>query len=201
MSRPKIVCVLNKSETYDWDYVEKLQRGIAKQLKEFEFVTLYGSRWPRWWAKMELFDPHLTGDILYFDLDTVIVGPIDDLLVPRLPVVLADFNLPRPNFMATGVMWLPEYMRIHVWRDWIANPALHMQKHASHGDGGFLSRYFKAGALRWQDLIPGQIVSHKLHCKDGVPQGARVVCFHGNPRPRSVNWEVGKTLCSSSASR
>ena len=36
--------------------------------------------WPTWWAKMELCDPEIAGDLLFMDIDTVIVGPIDDFL-------------------------------------------------------------------------------------------------------------------------
>jgi hypothetical protein len=36
-----------------------------------------------------------------------------------------------------------------------------------------------------QNVIPG-IVSYKKHCRRGVPKDARVILFHGKPRP----WEV-----------
>ena len=38
-------------------------------------------------------------------------------------------------------------------------------------------------AARWG----ANVVSWKVHCKAGIPQGADVVCFHGRPRP----WEIG----------
>jgi hypothetical protein len=40
---------------------------------------------------------------------------------------------------------------------------------------------------RWQELVPDQVFSYKAHIRDrAVPPSARVVCFHGKPRP----WEV-----------
>jgi len=33
-------------------------------------------------------------------------------------------------------------------------------------------------------------VSYKVHCRAGVPAGARVVCFHGRPKP----WDPGVRL-------
>jgi hypothetical protein len=41
-----------------------------------------------------------------------------------------------------------------------------------------------------QDMVPG-IVSYKVHVKDngGPPSGTRVVCFHGQPKPRDVAHE------------
>ena len=43
--------------------------------------------WPHFWAKMELFDPSITGDFLYLDIDTVILGPIKDFLNRKRRVV------------------------------------------------------------------------------------------------------------------
>ena len=37
----------------------------------------------------------------------------------------------------------------------------------------------------WQDVLPGQLVSYKLH---GAPDSARLVKFHGVPKPHDVNW-------------
>lgn len=42
--------------------------------------------------------------------------------------------------------------------------------------------YGQSGLKRWQTEFPGQIVSFKEHCNDGVPIGARLVKFHGQPR-------------------
>ena len=43
------------------------------------------------------------------------------------------------------------------------------------------------GLDRWQDLYPGQVVSYKVHCKDGLPKDARLVKFHGKPRIHDCN--------------
>lgn len=54
-------------------------------------------KWPGFWAKMELFSPAMKDDFLFMDLDTVILGPIDDFLKPR----------PLTTF-GGALMWLPE---------------------------------------------------------------------------------------------
>jgi len=53
------------------------------------------------------------------------------------------------------------------------------------GDQGFLADHGLAGAQRWQSVVPGQICSYKVHdlARRGMPDNARVVCFHGQPRP------------------
>lgn len=188
--RRKVVCVLKRSETYDFDYIEKLEEGLDAHLKDFELQAIVDPPWPRWFSKMAMFDPQVKGDFLYLDLDTVIVGNIDQLFPGRL-TVLKDFGCKLENFMASGVMFIPESERDEIWRAWIENPEAQMAQHKSHGDGGFLSKFWKFKADRWQDIVPGQIVSYRFHVRGkGVPDNARVVCFHGNPRPRTVNWIV-----------
>jgi len=39
----------------------------------------------------------------------------------------------------------------------------------------------------WQQLYPGKVLSYKLDCKEGLPDGASIVRFHGRPRPHEVN--------------
>ncbi len=181
--RRKIACVLNKSPTYQSEYVGRLFDGISAHLRDFEFVAVQ-SMWPGWWSKMELFNPALGGDILYFDLDTIIVGPIDDLFTGKL-TLLSDFNVPK--LVETGVMFLPEADRAKVWDAWAPDPAAVRKKHYS--DGSFL-REFYGGAARWQDEVPGKIVSYKNHCQPFVPKGASVVCFHGLPKPKDIGWKL-----------
>jgi hypothetical protein len=185
----KVVCVLKRSDDYDFDYVDKIERGLGKFLPGFELETITDPPWPRWWSKIAMFAPEVTGDFLYLDLDTVIVGKIDDLFTGKL-TVLADFNLPKPKFMATGVMFVPEADREEIWRNWIADPEYHMRKHGGNGDGGFLSQFWKHKAARWQEELPGKIVSYKVHWRKGEGRDASVVCFHGKPRPRDLNWSI-----------
>jgi hypothetical protein len=187
--RPKIACVLQPSETYGNDYVCRLFEGLSAQVKDFEFITLRGSRWSSWWSKLELFDPAVRGDLLYFDLDTIITGSLADILSVRRLTVLSDFN--RLEKMASGVMFIPEHEREPIWKHWIADPERHMQQWRGMGDQGYLSQFWEASADRWQDILPGQIVSYKNHWrKKENTSDSRVVCFHGKPKPRDVNWTL-----------
>lgn len=184
----KICCVLKKSYEYDTDYVDHFLRGLGEQLEGYEFMLLEVSMWPGWWSKMNMFRPEIKGDLLYFDLDTMIVGPLDDIMSVTSLTVLSDFNV--TNRMASGMMFIPEHEREPIWEAWIKNPEEHMRQWGGHGDGGFLSQFWE-GAARWQDLFPGQVVSYKNHCRGRtVPKEASVVCFHGRPRPREVHWKI-----------
>jgi hypothetical protein len=143
----KIVLVLKRSQDYDFDYVDRLTDSLDLYCSNFELDVIEEPPWPRWWAKMAIFDPSVTGDFLYLDLDTVVRGNIDSLFIGRL-TVLADFNLPRPNYMASGVMFVPESDRDQIWRSWIADPEFHIRKHGGNGDGGFLSQFIGPRAGR-----------------------------------------------------
>lgn len=75
--------------------------------------------------------------------------------------------------------------------EWIANLG-------DAGDQAFIERAMPEQAIyRWQELLPGQIVSYKVHCRNGIPPNARVVCLHGRPKfgdmpandPVRLAWE------------
>jgi hypothetical protein len=142
--------------------------------------------WPGWWAKMELFRPGWFEDFVYMDLDTTVVGDIGDILsVSGEPVVLQDFY--RARGLQSSLMYIPEQYRTSVWNEWITKPEYWIAN-TRHGDQGFIERHWLRIARRWQDLLPGQAVSYKVHVRpeNKVPDGARVVCFHGRPRP----WDI-----------
>lgn len=141
--------------------------------------------WGGWWSKMELFRPDISGDLLYFDLDTVVLGDVSCLETGQT-TVLRDFY--KPHTIGSGLMYLAEADRPKVWQNWMTNTKKHMAACRSPlmwGDQGFLSTCLKA--KRWQDVLPGTVVSYKANCRAGVPAGAVVVCFHGHPRPWQVN--------------
>ena len=144
--------------------------------------------WPGWWSKMELFRPDLQGDFLYIDIDTVITGDITPLFTVGKTTMLSDFY--KPQLPASGLMYISQADKSAVWQQWIKNPASHMQQCRTRdywGDQGFLRQHLPH--QRWDNVLPGQIASYKVHCQRGLPPAANVVCFHGTPRP----WDVTKT--------
>lgn len=136
---------------------------------------------PGWWAKMELFRPGLFREgVLYLDLDTVIVGPLDFMNDwAGRTTCLSDFY--RPLDVATGaLLWTGDALS-EAWRrfDPVADMGRFRLDHAM--------RQWLQGAARVQDMWPGRFVSYKAHCRDRiVPPAARVVCFHGKPRPQDL---------------
>lgn len=141
--------------------------------------------WPGWWSKMELFAQRAE-DILYLDLDTVITAGLEAITsVNRLTMLRDPYHemRQRPWAIGSGMMFLPEADRAEVWAKWIANPAQHMRDYPK-GDQQFLESIWRDKAARWQDLLPGQIVSYKVDVRrKKLAKDARVVIFHGIPRP------------------
>lgn len=80
--------------TYTREYPDKLRSMVARHLTvphrfvclaekvERDYDVQLTEVWPHWWCKISLFD-HFRGPTLYFDLDTVIVGNIDWMVVPK----------------------------------------------------------------------------------------------------------------------
>jgi hypothetical protein len=139
------------------------------------------TRWPGWWAKMEAFDTELVpGDVLLMDLDTVV---LDLPQLPTVTTVLTDFY--RPRLMGSGFMFLKAADRNRCWAVFNLDPERFMRECVTRGrwgDQGFLQPLI-GGADRWGP----EVRSYKAHCRDGVPRGTKVVCFHGRPRP----WDAG----------
>jgi hypothetical protein len=183
-----------------------LRDGVAMHLPHARFICLSDvevqceriallHNWPGWWSKLEFCRPDIAGDLLTLDLDTRIVGDMRDIAGIGRLALLSDFY--RLSQAQSGIMFLPEIDRRATWRVWMMNPAQHMQRCGASGDGMFFREVLGARAARWQDALPGQIISYKVHVRaaqilgqefgnGSVPEGARVICFHGKPRP----WEV-----------
>jgi hypothetical protein len=181
----KIITVLRGGGEYTEEHVERLR----KQCRGYPFEVLDDSRmlhgFPGWWAKIELF--RFKGPYLYMDLDTMIVGPLDDLLAAAEKhefIALRDFY--KPTQMGSGLMaWNGDMSRIY--DRFLEHPEKHMVRcktPARWGDQGFISDCDLGSVAYWQDVLPSQVVSWK---RDGVTADANVVCFHGKPRP----WDVG----------
>ena len=157
-----------------------------------------------WWAKIDLFRPDVTDDLLYMDLDTVIVGGLSAILktTGQTMVMLSDFY--HPQNLMSSVMYIPNNVKAKIWSAFWKDPMRHVAEctvTSKWGDQGFI-RGVIGDCRRWQDILPGQFVSYKADIAklgenpwateryskgDGtLPAGTRVVVFHGQPRPHDT---------------
>ena len=201
---PIIACVLRRSKDYDIDYVIQLIQSLKRNITvDVEYVCLsdvdvsnfcthlkFEKNWSGWWSKLELFShPYLKGKkVIYFDLDVVIQNNIDDF-------ILYDHNFSMlKGFSKNGIVnssimaWAGD--RSHISDSFV--PDVHMneykQKH-KWGDQDFTRLHVKDKIDLIQNTFPN-LVSSKKHSDIDQIKSSSIVCFHGNPRPRQVNWKV-----------
>lgn len=197
-----VICVLKSGSVFDASWVEKLRDGVARNLTlPHRFVCLSDVEvpcerielihgWPGWWSKLELFRPGaITGPTIYFDLDTVITGNINQLArIPHDFAMLPSFN--APGMVNSTMMWFRKVPH-HVYEKFLKMPQCYIDHHERHqnaqtcyiGDQAFIHDALD----REVDLIDvPSIKSYKHHCRNRFPIDASVVCFHGLPRPSEV---------------
>lgn len=195
-----VACVLRHGGVYDSRWVRALYRGVREHwpARKLDFVCLTdvavnvaGVRtvplaydWPGWFAKLELFTPGLFhGPVVYFDLDTLIVGPLDDFATHALDFAMIS-DVWEPKYAQSGVLaWIPGATSRMVWDIFTDDPAGRMREF--RGDGEFL-RSVVDPVTRLQDVYPGRIVGFKVRRPRGIipgpPPGASAVLGHGEPR-------------------
>lgn len=192
-----VACVLKTGGIYTREWVHALKRGLNRHLDGFEFVCLTDDcgvspvwrvplehSWPGWWSKLELFRPGLfSGSVLYMDLDTLVVGDLSDIASYDGPLAILD-DFYRAKRQQSAVMaWTPGEHTAAIYDRFLKDPSMYMRRNRS--DQEFIESVIPE-ADRLQPLYPGQLVSLKVHCSPakagGPPDGARLVCGHGNPR-------------------
>ena len=183
-------------DKYEDSYAYRLQEALARNLRfphEFRVVTekpLTGLStvdppcdFPGWWQKVGLFKPGFAPGLnVFLDLDVVVVGSLDGLIADHAWSQLSmPANFPKSGhggWQSSMMIWsgtaseiiysefLPKYMRLF------------------HGDQEWIS---EIAAPIIKTIPVGQVVSYKYDCLDGVPESAKVVCFHGKPDPHEVD--------------
>lgn len=165
-----------------------------------------------WWGKLWLFSQHTEGKTLFLDLDTVIVGALDALVEHDAKfTILRDFY--RPNGLQSSVMmWRGDLS--YIYYKWVQSGSPRIDG----GDQAWIEQWVEGAGYWedsitdynklkvkqdgfpsiWQDEFPGDFVSYKANgCEAGVPKGAKMIIFHGEPRPHQAKgwvekvWKVG----------
>lgn len=199
-----IVC-LKWGTKYSSDYVNKLYRACVRNTTiPFNFYCLtedgkgidpavkvlplpHGGL-DGWWNKIYLFSKELpiTGRIFYVDLDTLITGNIDHMLMWNKGfVVLRDFfyGIAKgvdAKSVGSGLMSYEAGEYDAMWQKFIKDPKKIVQSVKPHGDQRYIQQEVRS-FIYWQDICDEQVVSFKVHCGKGLPEEACVICYHGKP--------------------
>ena len=144
-----------------------------------------------YWAKLEIFK--IKGQVVYFDLDTIIVNRIDELLKAiefssdaKKHFWMMEAISDKRKF-ASGIMaWHGDFSFI---LDQL--PTNYIEKYDKWEQDYIVDRLEKNNIYIHSINDHINLASYKRDCKNKVHPMVDVICFHGKPRPRDINWFVG----------
>jgi hypothetical protein len=163
-----------------------------------------------WWYKMQIFNSdYYSGPLLYFDLDTVIVGNLDWLT--SLPTTyfwtIRDFKYLWKTGNSTinsSIMWFDTKQFHSVWHDF-SSKQLEKILVNYRGDQDYITeaipeshrRFFELNRVkswRWQCLDGGYDFDKKHHILPNtgtsITDPTSVLIFHGKPKPSEITDPV-----------
>jgi len=226
-------CVIH-GDVYSWQYVDTLYSMLSRNLSRKIRMHVYTehdrdvpahmikhvlTEWPgirgskkSWWYKMQLFNPaHYSGQLLYLDLDTVVVNSLDwitKLSSDRLWTIRDFKTLWRPRFQGinSSVMYWHTEKFADIWTEFSKQ---NIPKMCSkyHGDQDYLSAVLKptqrrffpeksALSWRWQTLDGGMDPYTRKYLIPGAGtqfgSETSLLIFHGQPKPDQVQDSVIK---------
>lgn len=220
-----IVC-LKWGDKYPAEYVNRLYRMVKRHLQlPFSFYCLTENNQgldshinilelvvepgvKGWWYKLQLFKPDfygLQGQLLFLDLDVVIVGAMEPLFASSNASLSIINDLQPGKIYNSSVFKLEVGHYPEVWQRFQADKVNIMQR--MHGDQDWISESV-SNAVLWE---ANQIVSFKKQCNARVkrsfgtvgkylrrlqlclpkgnaccPETTIIVYFHGKPDPEDV---------------
>jgi hypothetical protein len=221
-----VACVIHHTG-YDWIYVDHLYNSVTKKLNGPIRFHVYTEPersvpdhmikhclqdWPgiagpkkSWWYKMQLFNPeHHTGNLLYIDLDCVIVNDLN--WIGQLSTsnfwTIQDFRVLQKKThtgMNSSVMWWNVPKFAHVWQDFVKKDIGQTVRHYA-GDQDYIGsaipvperRHFDAKHIqswRWQVADGGYDFAGRKAKRPGTGAGpyltgdTSILVFHGKPKP------------------
>lgn len=147
------------------------------------------NNWPGWWSVIELF--RITGPVIVTGLDTLIIDSIDRLGEMALTCPETDFYMtrPQPDGIIRGEKFCSGMM---IWNgdwSWLYKgfiPHRHIdrfRREQRYTTWQLLKNNVNVRTL--QKEFDG-FYSYKNDCRKEVPADAKVIGFHGHPRPREA---------------
>lgn len=192
-------------DQYGVEYVEKLRNMVARNLTiPHDFVCITTHEVPKgvirmkpptmaegWWQKVGLFSPELFGPstrVLYFDLDVIIIGSLDNLASSEDMFCMIENFGPNKGHAAHNssvMLWYPTPKTSEIFTKFSPDVMKEL-----HGDQCWIWRVMGDDIIR--DFERYQCVSYKY---EKHPQwqhrtnATSVVVFHGQPKPHQISTD------------
>ena len=209
----KILTVWNPNELYTKDWLLKLQDSVSRNLSiPHEHICLtneildhcitipFGQDGPLldgYWFKVKMFCSHpaLEGPCLYFDLDLVISGPLDDMVHSLLksnddieifgardPFVNESATTPKHFFNSSILFWKKN--PTHLWNRFITDRVkvwkMTTKDEYTHGDQAYIATFAKIGFVN--DYCIDSFIVRLADYQEGRTS---VIFFAGKKKPNS----------------
>lgn len=189
----KFACVLKSGGIYEPSHVQRLKSQLPKHIPlvclsdlNFSFpgvcVLPLEHDLPGWWSKLELFSHLATeNNTIYFDLDVEVLDDPTCFLFNEFRMC-SDFVL-GDRFNSSVMSWrkAPSWITTRFLNDSLGNI-----KRFSHwpdiGDQAYIEKNF----VGITPFPKGFVRSYRLECSEEIPDGTKVIAFHGRPKP----WEL-----------
>lgn len=153
--------------------------------------------WEGCLPKLNAFNPDMgfQGRVLIFDLDSVIVGPVEpfvDAIDEGLTTRAWFRGIPKGIWKSGGdLLGFKAGWGKFIWElftcypDWIESTV------SEGGRERYIYRKWLDGSEQisyWQDKVPDRYLSYKNHIKgrNKIPGSASIISCHGNPRPHEI---------------
>lgn len=211
-----IVACVRTGDKYDTVYVERLRSMVDRYLPvDHEFVCLTDRPdelptiktvdishldWPGWWGKLALFEPQWRAgeDVLYFDLDTVIVGSLFPLAALDLDFgICANFTRAAgstdwPCKYGSCVMKIGARVGNELYELFRADAAIHMSNYRKTGDQQLIEDAISNATLLQEVLPAGYFLGYRdlPRYPTHAPVGCSIIVFAGRNKPDNcqVPW-------------
>jgi hypothetical protein len=213
------VVFVRVGQKYSPEYVAVLSDMMARNLSELDDiqpwcvtddpasvpegvrVIAHNPDLPGWWQKVWLFSgdmPWQAGErVIYCDLDVVVTGRLEPLFAAK--GIIRDWNW--PGFNSSVMVWDHGEHR-QVWDHFdpaiIDQPSADLAPYLPKGQiNGGDQEWIAKAAPNFPILPPAWCVSYKQEAALYPPEGARIVVFHGEPKPHQVSgwvadfWKIG----------
>lgn len=207
-----VVACVKTGTKYSFEYVTKLRSMVAKFLpvshrfvclsdKPFQhddigYIPIGQYGWPRWWAKMALFDRkwRYGRKVIYFDLDTVIVNDLSPLIPINIEFGICENFTKRaghatwPCTYGSCVMIMNETLNQEVFDAFKANHVKIMRDCGNYGDQLAIERLLPNATLLQNVLPKGFFLGRRDfdNYPSGPPDNASVLVFAGSTKPSNV---------------